>query len=243
MKKLITLSLLPMALLSAADAAIVANQTIGIDFGTAAPAGATTFNQFDAHNNVIADAGTLAFSALGINSGALKDTANADVTGVGFVVTNNTGWATGNANVTTGAEGAGLMTDSSVYSDTIISNNASGHVIAAGAHFLFTFTGLDDSLTYDLTGGFDNNNNNFDATWSVGAQGSFTTDLTASVGYGTITGLTTDGFGNIEIKVQENSLHVVAGALTLTAVPEPSSYALIAGAFALTSIMVRRRRS
>ncbi|WPJ96001.1 hypothetical protein SH580_21530 [Coraliomargarita algicola] len=53
------------------------------------------------------------------------------------------------------------------------------------------------------------------------------------VAYGTLTGLTTDGFGNLEITVTRSN-HATMAGLTLTAVPEqPSSYALRAGCFGL----------
>ncbi|MGJ8653770.1 MAG: PEP-CTERM sorting domain-containing protein [Opitutaceae bacterium] len=57
-----------------------------------------------------------------------------------------------------------------------------------------------------------------------------------------MTGLQTDSSGNLVIQITRASLHVNAGALTLTAVPEPGTYALIAGCLALGATMLRRRR-
>ncbi|MEP2776266.1 MAG: PEP-CTERM sorting domain-containing protein [Luteolibacter sp.] len=215
------------------DAALLLNQTVGIDFGGTAPAGSTTFNQVsvggDASTPGLADmASTTAIS--------LVDTNNTAITGTQFSVTNNTGqiaW-----DFSGGVEGSGLMTDASVYGDGIISNNASGRNLSAGANFVLTFTGLDDSLTYDLTGGWDNNNNNFNATWSADGK-NFFADTTASVGYGTLSGLTTDGSGNLEITVTKSN-HVTIAGLTLTAVPEPSSAALLLGGMGV--LMLGRRR-
>ncbi len=193
-------------------AGINAGQTIGIDFGSISPAAGLNFNNYS--DVTIADGATESFS------GTLVDTDGSTVDGVGFSVQNNTGQATGRALASSGTEGYGLMTNSTVYSDWLISNNTSGNPLDAGAYLVFTFTGLDDSLVYDLTGGFDSNNDNFNATWSADGQ-SFTSDTTGDVGYGTLEGLTTDGVGNLEIRVTRSILHVTAAGLTLTAVTPP----------------------
>ncbi|MDF7825987.1 sulfatase-like hydrolase/transferase [Pontiellaceae bacterium B12227] len=194
------------------QAEISVGQTIGIDFGSIAPAAGQNFNNYS--DVTIADGAVESFP------GTLIDTAGSDVTGVGFSVSNATGQATGRATASPGVEGAGLMTDSTVYSDWLISNQSSGYTLDSDGHFVFTFTGLDDNLAYDLTGGFDSDNANFDAIWSADGQ-SFTTVPAGSVGYGTLSGLTTDGSGNLEIKVARNTLHVTAAGLTLTAVTPP----------------------
>lgn len=61
----------------------------------------------------------------------------------------------------------------------------------------------------------------------------------------------TDGEGNISVSVNDlsNGSSPAAGRniglseLTLTAVPEPSVFALLAGSLALVSVMMRRRQS
>ena len=100
---------------------------------------------------------------------------------------------------------------------------------------LFTFTGLDDSLTYDLTGGYDGANANFDSIWSFDSSSTgITTTQNDSIasflsepgsGYGSVTSLQTDGSGNLVIQVTRDTLHVNAGAAV--PVPEPSSAALL----------------
>jgi arylsulfatase A-like enzyme len=197
---------------SRVQAAFTIGQTIGIDFGTISPAASENFNAYA--DVVIANGVTESFS------GTLIDTDGSTVDGVGFSVQNNSGQATGRATASTGTEGYGLMTDSSVYSDWLISNNTTTEPLDVGGHFVFTFTGLDDSIAYDLAGGWDSDNNNFDAIWAADGQ-SFTTDTTASIGYGTLSGLTTDGSGNLEITVSRNTFHVTAAGLTLTAVTPP----------------------
>ncbi|WP_372808950.1 hypothetical protein, partial [Pontiella sp.] len=208
--KRILITLLGLALPFAAQASIVLGQTIGIDFGSIAPAAGLNFNNYS--EVTIADGAVESFS------GTLIDTGGNAVSGVVFSVQNHTGQATGRATSSPGTEGAGLMTDSTVYSDWLLSNSTSGEPLDPGGYFILTFTGLDDRLAYDLTGGFDSDNDNFDAIWSADGQ-SFTTDTTGDVGYGTLEGLTTDGSGNLAVTVSRNTLHVTVAGLTLTAVP------------------------
>uniref|UniRef100_UPI003563BD73 hypothetical protein n=1 Tax=Pontiella sp. TaxID=2837462 RepID=UPI003563BD73 len=196
----------------AVQADLSLGQTIGIDFGSIAPAAGLNFNSYS--DVTIANGATESFG------GTLIDTGGNAVSGVVFSVQNLSGQATGRATASPGTEGAGLMTDSTVYSDWLISNSTSGEPLDPGGYFVFTFTGLDDDLAYDLTGGFDSNNNNFDAIWSADGQ-SVTTSPSGDGGYATLEGLATDGSGNLEIAVARNTLHVTAAGLTLTAVTPP----------------------
>jgi len=87
-------------------------------------------------------------------------------------------------------------------------------------HLVLTFSGLDDSLTYDLTGGFDSNNNNFNAIWQADGQ-TFTTATVGNVGYGTLNNLQTDGSGNLVINIirtGNDSGHITVAGLSLEAV-------------------------
>lgn len=189
--------------------------TIGIDFGATAPVGDTVFNQISVGGSAT-NLGLAANGVVGLAS--LVDIDNAPVAGVGFSLSNATGqiaWDFSNATT----EGAGLMTDVSVHGDALISNSASGRTLPAGAKFVLTFTGLDDSLFYDLTGGWDHNNLNFNATWAADGQSvvSSPTNSVVGAGYVTLTGLSTDGNGNLVITVTKLNNHVTVGGLTLTA--------------------------
>ena len=139
-----------------------------------------------------------------------------------------------------------MLTDQDVWDDGYISNNQGANPLDAGGFFLLTFSGLDDTLEYDLEGGFDSNNANFDATWASGGQSFLTTPTgAAGTGYGTLSGLTTDGAGNLAITVTRETLHVTIGGLTLTAVestaiPEPSSALALLGLCGVAFIKRRR---
>ncbi|MGJ8651518.1 MAG: PQQ-dependent sugar dehydrogenase [Opitutaceae bacterium] len=182
--------------------------SIGIDFTDAnglAPVVGSNFNNYS--DVTIANGATESFAGL------LIDTLGDELTNVGFSVTNNSGQATARADVS-GLEGSGQMSDESIYGDSIISNNTAGNPLAVDGNLVLTFTGLDDSLSYKLTGGYDQNNNNFNATWEADGK-SFTTDNGAT-GFDTLSGLSTDGSGNLVITVTR-SLHVTIAGLTLEA--------------------------
>ena len=199
----------------------LAGQTIGIDFGGTEPISSSNFNHYS--DLVIAN-GTTATESF---PSTLMNTDGNPVSGIGFSVTNLTGQDTGRATVTNGAEGAFLMNDPSIYSDCIISNMTPSTPLTSGsvsplteAHFVLTFTGLDDSLVYNLSGGWDNNNRNFDAIWMANGEGATTT---TSDGFVTLPDLSTDGNGTLQILVFSNTFHVTVGALQLTAVGQPNA--------------------
>ncbi|MDF7799604.1 hypothetical protein P4C99_09010 [Pontiellaceae bacterium B1224] len=232
MKRIIGMAL-GIGLACSAQADIAEGQIIGIDFGGIAPAGVSTFNQF----SVGGDASTAGLVAGATNTlTSVADISGSTVSGVQFSLINNSGqiaW-----DFVNGSAGYGLMTDASVYGDALISNNASGRNLPAGAHFVLRFTGLDDSLTYELDGGFEFNNQNFNATWEADGQ-SFTTDINNGAGWGTLTGLSTDGSGNLDIMVTRSN-HIAVGGLTLEAIPEPATQGLVA-TFGGAVLFIRRR--
>ncbi|MFC5050441.1 PEP-CTERM sorting domain-containing protein [Rubritalea spongiae] len=197
------------------------NRSITMNFGTAASANAFS-------SITIADTATESFSGsiLDDQGTSLSTGGSADVT---FSATNNSGFATGRA----------------ATSNSLIANEATGFQFAPGAHILLTFSGLDDSLAYDLTGGYAGNNN-FATNWVVDGQ------TEQANNYASFTDLRTDGSGNLVIRLDQadpnpgidTANHIVVGTLTLTAasvaVPEPSSTALLGlGGLAL---VLRRRR-
>ncbi|BDS07218.1 hypothetical protein NT6N_22580 [Oceaniferula spumae] len=241
-KKLLTGLALAASLTGAANAAIVVGDVIGIDFGSTPYAGGGNFNDFG-HPN-IANGASSAFV------GTLVNLDGNDVTGVGFSVGNFSGDNTADALISNGSAGSAPFDESSIYVDALISNDSNGTGnLDPGGYLTLTFTGLDDSLTYNLNGGFDGTNANFNTTWSFdsGSAGISTTQndsissfLAASGdGYHIREGLQTDGSGNLVIQLTRTN-HVNVGGLTLSAVPEPSTTALLGfGGFAL---ILRRRK-
>ena len=122
-----------------------------------------------------------------------------------------------------GSSGPGAFNDATIYRDCYggASVSSSGRadfgVLADDANLVMRFSGLDDDSTYTVSGGFDNNNDNFNTTWDIAGQ-SATTNSNGGNGYITLSGLTTDGSGNLEITVTKSS-HLLVAGLTLKAEP------------------------
>ena len=202
--------------ISAANAAIFANDIIGLDFGITAAT--NNYNTLSAVNT-----GSTSLTEL---SGGSVIT-GVSVTTSGFSFSNNDS----DHLVGTGP----------------LSSNESNLTDWWGGSGTITFSGLDDSLVYDLTLGhaFNVNATNTDTTFTVDGT-TITTyhDNVAGSSYGTLTGLSTDGAGNLTISASPAAGSAVAAisALTLTAntVPEPTSAALLGlGGLAL---ITRRKR-
>ena len=149
---------------------------------------------------------------------------------MGFSVQNNSGKDSGLTGIT-GVAGPGIFNDATIFSDSYGGANvgnaarADGGTLAADGNFVFTFSGLDDSFTYDVSGGYDQDNANFNTVWEAtgtanAAIGAVTTDGANGDGFATLTGLQTDGSGNLEITVTRTTQLFVAG-LSLTAI-EPA---------------------
>ena len=237
-------------LATTAQSALVDGQTIGIDFGgTADTDTLSVWNQLTVGGNNVTPG--LQDNGVDPNAVTLSTLSTIDgsaVAGVDFTFENSSGEIA--FDFSGGAQGnGGLISDTTVFGDGIISNDQpnSGRTVEANVDtFIFTFSGLDDSLTYDLAAGWDSNNPNFNALWSADGQ-SFTTNTgnnNTAVGYDSLTGLTTDGLGNLEI-IQTGvgpTAHITVAALTLTAVavPEPSS--LLALSLCSLGFLRRRKR-
>lgn len=251
-KNILTGLALAVGLTGAANAAITAGQTVGIDFGgdTSTDPGntwngisvggtATTAGMNDAASIIIGDDESL-LSTTGVATGSTFTFLNSS----GEIAWDFGGVTAGGADGVVG-DGA-FISHASVFGDGIISNDASGRVVTPTDTFTFTFSGLDDGLTYNLSGGHDGNQNNtnFDATWTADGQ-SATTDTSGggNLGFISLTGLETDGSGNLVITVNGTATgasHITVNALTLTAVPEPSTTALL-GLGGLALILHRRK--
>ncbi|MDF7799605.1 sulfatase-like hydrolase/transferase [Pontiellaceae bacterium B1224] len=226
MKTLITI-LMGLALPFAAQAGITLGQTLGIDFGGSNAVGVTQFNVMGPYGGNNTTLGVAGNAVLTDNS--LVDTTGAAVSGVEFIFQNagQISWdfgLGGGGVVGTDGDGA-LIADLSVYGDGLICNDASGRALTAGVDFMvFTFTGLDDSLSYNLSIGHDRDSANFNYTFSADGQ-SATTDSTGAsgAGYASFTGLSTDGSGNLVISAtgEGTAAHITVAAMTLTAVTPP----------------------
>ncbi|MCP5537935.1 MAG: PEP-CTERM sorting domain-containing protein [Akkermansiaceae bacterium] len=231
-KNILTGLALAAGLTGAAGAAIVAGDVIAINFGTTAT-GNNAFTTVDT-----ADTATTAFSGHALNGGVLRNTLGANITGVDFSITNMTGDNAGEAAsaaetqwISNDSGGTGRITDG----DAVIDGSGDR------AYATLTFTGLDNALTYDFSA-VHSNNDNFSALWQeVGNVSNTQGPNLASISF---TGLSTDGSGKISFyMIRRNNIdgsHVAVDNITLTAVPEPSTTALL-GLGGLALILRRRK--
>jgi len=214
--------------ISTAHAATIAfGDSIFVDFGHTASTG----NE----NTISSSLGALSIAdAIRFSDGA--------TTGVGIAVAlSDASLSYTEANTLAGTGPNALnTTDASVYSDALGRNNGGSLTMS------ITFTGLSDSLTYDLTGGISSTEatGKYETGWTIENQAALTyqlSDATASGGYISFTELTSSA-GTLTITLDRNSTaHMGVSQLQFTAVPEPSSAALLGlGGLAL---MLRRKRS
>ena len=203
-----------------AQAAITSGDSIFVDFGkTASTGNENTISSTIANSLSIAD-------AIRFSDGAL--------TGVGLTVAKSGGnWTQATTSAGTGPNALNT-TDAAVYEDGLGMNNG------GAATMSITFTGLSDSLTYDLTGGV-YANSNYMTGWTIAGSPRQLSDATASGGYISFAGLTSSA-NTLTITLDNNGLkHLSVSQLQLTAIPEPGTYALLGGLLALGYVMVRRR--
>ena len=203
-----------------------AGESIGIDFASpgpafgadssTAPVAGTNFNVFDIQTT---DGATASFN------GTLVNGDGDPVTSVGFTVTNNLGKASGLTGVTGSAGPApfDLTIGTDTYGAANVGNNARPDfgTLTNASNLVFTFSGLGDDLTYDVTGGYLQNpaNDNFNAGWESNGQSATTANESGlpDAGYVTLSELSTDGGGNLEITVSRSAAHIFVAGLTLTA--------------------------
>lgn len=232
-KTYILTSMLALAMAGSVQAQMTAGQTVGIDFGGVAPAnGVAPTNDFNEAADVTGS----------IAAGSLIDITGGAITGTSFAWASTANSPFANADPNATAQGGEPV----VFDDSNLDDFLGG----AGGNQLITltFSGLDQGLTYDLLIGNSFNNAGItDSTYTALNQSvvkSATNNPTiGSEAFVSLDGLSADINGDLVITVTNSGAAVVAvSALTLTAIPEPGTYALLAGALALTSVMVRRRR-
>ena len=198
--------------------------TVGFDFESPAPAfGAmsvgtdptTNFNLFD----------TQAADGLTVTQGGFVDLTGAPMMGLGLEVTNNLGKDTGLTGVTSNQTTVSPFNDTSIYSDNYGAANVGNMdrpdfgLLTDDSNIVLTFTGLDDELSYNVTGGGAFNNDNFDTIWTAGDV-SATTDSVSTTGgeFVTLSGLATDGGGNLAVTVTRANVQLLFAAVTIEAV-------------------------
>jgi hypothetical protein len=167
-------------------------------------------------------------------------------TGVGIALTRSANEGATYTNIGSLAGNALNTADPLAYGDALGIVNGSDDMI-------ITFTGLNSFLTYDLTGGMSSSTARYSTGWTIENQAAATyllSDATTTAGYVSFTGLTAVGTttsdGTLTITLDRavgisDKYHMGVSQLQLTAVPEPSSAALLGlGGFAL---ILRRKRS
>ncbi|WP_372847193.1 sulfatase-like hydrolase/transferase [Pontiella sp.] len=208
MKKTAGMAGMFLALVVGARAAIVGGDVIAIDFGATAPAVAN-WNQISTSTLSIGDLPRLSDGAF---------------TGVGVSVTLT---GTNGDYVNNAAPGTGLgSTDESIYADHLAANNLSGSDLIT-----VVYTGLDDSLSYTLTGGMARSGNTapFEQTYTVGGIDYDYTGDSGVDAYAEYTGLSSSG-GVLTFTVSDYTDTDLASIsqMTLTAVEKLTDFWTIA---------------
>lgn len=221
-----------------ASAAITSGDVIAIDFSKKA---STTPGNW---NNIVTaqagDAGNFQSTSLTLDSDLIRLSDGA-ATGIGLdVASSGTGLNTiGIGGLTVVSEGAtasfsgiGAVPDTAqVDVFYVTANNAT-----------FTFTGLDDSLTYDLEFQSWTDTTARDQATATITGGSFlNVDPNDSPSVYAFNNISTDGSGNIELVLATGSDAAHINALQLVAIPEPSTVGFLFGSVALILSAIRRR--
>ena len=246
-KKLLSISVVGLgALLPTANGALVAGQSLLLDFGnqTGDVTVASTVYSPAANTNFINN-GTARTSLTEFTTGATVTVgltlASGDGTGVDFF------------NADSGGAGTPSPSLPSVFNENLLQDWAG--VVNADS-FDFTISGLDDDLTYNLdyaVGQF--LGNNFTDGLTLAADGQSAAIDPGGPGstnrFVSLTGLSTDGSGNLFIQILEPNTNVAANEVPVVSgffleavgatIPEPSSTALLG--FAGLALFGRRKRS
>lgn len=226
--KLTTFALVSTGAITTSHSALIAGDAIGLDFGTAVT---------DANFNAIAVTTVTDLDAISVGTGA--------VTGTLFSLSSSSG----GASTFTGNDGAHQGPTAPTDGFTAAQLNDWNAAFSGTDVWTYTFTGLDNSLSYDISIAIGH------STDANTTGGSFGGDLSGSIAIGanstathisSFTGLTTGGDGTISFTYGdvggESSIAPGFSALRISAVavPEPSSTALFG--LAGLALILRRRR-
>lgn len=243
-----------LALTGATNAALVGGQTLGIDFaegiftdglgggGVASSNGAGSETNFAVLDQVDGTGrGTTASNGVNVTGQAIATDINGNaLAGTSFSTSGWIGFLGTTDQVGYNAAGVGNYTGTP-YSDLSYNDG----IYHGGGTGTVTISGLNDALTYDLSVAANMLAvTTFGATVTNPASGNSGAYTGAAIHNGgtnpiqpfTLTGLQTDGSGNLVINFTNSP--TILGALTITAVPEPSSLALLS----LGGLCLARRR-
>ena len=195
--------------------------TVGFDFESPTPAfgdaSVGTSGNFNLFNTQATDGAT-------ISQTGFIDLTGASVPSLGLEVANNLGKDTGLTGVVSNATTVSPFNETSIYTDSYGAanvgnpNRADTGELTDDSNIVLTFTGLDDGLLYDVTGGGAFNNSNFDTVWTAGDM-SATTDSVSTTGgeFVTLSDLATDGSGNLSVTVTRANVQLLFSAVTIEA--------------------------
>ncbi|MEE9369122.1 MAG: hypothetical protein V3V05_09720, partial [Pontiella sp.] len=184
---------------------VVVGTVIGVDFGQTAP------------NNGVGNIFNGADTGMSgsIAAGSVVDMNNGVVDGVSFT------WSGAQYNSNATADSTDLPGQPAIYND---SNLTDFLLNKQGTTITLTFSGLDDSLIYNLNigGGFTAFRNNGDTLYAAGGKSFTNKHDDGALAWGNLNGLTTDGSSRLVITVSDAPGKVdefaLVSALTLTAV-------------------------
>ncbi|GEM_PF-3107631 len=252
MNKPILTTLLTAGLIAfgSAQAAILAGDTIVIDF-TKNGAGTTGISGETWNNIQEADNGTDGWGAGGIETVVIASNlvriSDGAATGVGITYD---GLAAG-SNSGIGGLSVGADDASAIFAVSgLIPTAAQGDVtFQVNGETQYTFTGLDDSLTYNFsfqswTSTTARNATDWRINPGLASESTLTIDPNDSPSVYTFSNVATDGSGNIILRSLNTSGGANNGhinAMEITAIPEPSTFALF-GLAGLAAVFVARRR-
>jgi hypothetical protein len=236
------LKLTSVALLSASAVSLSSAQTVLIDFGdtiaTATTANGDTWNAMVAPSYI----------------SNLNDT-------TGTATTWALGTITGQFGENGGAGGGGLASPSTSLLGNLANADATDDYFYTADTVndsVLRFNGLDDTKTYTLSFfGTRDTASTRETVYSILSGSPLSSAIVQTSGTGagssgtgndntviTFSNIATNGSGQIEFSFGvESGGFGYLGAMSITQVPEPGTYALFAGLLALASIVVRRRRA